>query len=71
MLLQNVIPDKEDKEELMDTINKGNFTMRILYDQLQNILKMGPVSSVMSMIPGFSNMAMPQVGALRIPVHVD
>lgn len=46
---------------MMETLSKGHFTLRILYEQLQNIMKMGPVSSVMSMIPGFSNMAMGKV----------
>ena len=45
----------------MDSIQKGNFTMRILKDQLQNILKMGPVGQVMGMIPGFANNMMPKV----------
>ena len=49
------------KEEIMDSIQKGNFTMRILKDQLQNILKMGPVGQVMGMIPGFANNMMPKV----------
>lgn len=47
----------------MDSIQKGNFTMRILKDQLQNILKMGPVGQVMGMIPGFNNAMMPKVRA--------
>lgn len=29
--------------------------MRILYEQLANIRKMGPVSQIMGMIPGFGN----------------
>ena len=52
------------KEEIMDSIQKGNFTMRILKDQLQNILKMGPVGQVMGMIPGFANNMMPKVPVL-------
>ena len=43
------------KDELMDSLSKGNFTMRILYEQLANIQKMGPVGQVMGMIPGLSN----------------
>ena len=39
----------------MDSLSKGNFTMRILYEQLANIQKMGPVGQVMGMIPGLSN----------------
>ena len=31
-----------------------------MYEQFANIMKMGPMSQVMSMIPGFSNAVMPQ-----------
>ena len=58
---QDVVPEDSMKEEIMDSIQKGNFTMRILKDQLQNILKMGPVGQVMGMIPGFANNMMPKV----------
>lgn len=60
---QDVVPEDSMKEEIMDSIQKGNFTMRILKDQLQNILKMGPVGQVMGMIPGFANNMMPKVCA--------
>ena len=43
--ISDVIP--EDKQpELLENITKGQFSMRILYDQFQNILKMGPMSQV-------------------------
>lgn len=45
----------------MEDVMKGNFTMRLLYDQLSNIMKMGSVSQLMSLIPGFSNSLMPKV----------
>lgn len=61
--IQDVVPEDSMKEEIMDSIQKGNFTMRILKDQLQNILKMGPVGQVMGMIPGFANNMMPKVFA--------
>ena len=61
IVLQDVVPEDQMKEEIMDSIQKGNFTMRILKDQLQNILKMGPVGQVMGMIPGFNNAMMPKV----------
>ena len=38
----------------MAEVQKGNFTMRMLREQLQNIQKMGPVSGIMGMIPGFN-----------------
>ena len=53
--LQDAVPEDQQKEELMESIGKGNFTMRILYEQLANIQKMGPVGQVMSMIPGLNN----------------
>lgn len=52
---QDAVPEEDTQQELMETIQKGNFTMRILYEQLGNILKMGPMGQMMSMIPGFSN----------------
>ena len=54
-VLQEAVPDDESKDELMDTLSKGNFTMRILYEQLANVQKMGSVGQIMSMIPGLSN----------------
>lgn len=53
--MQDAVPEDQQKEELMESISKGNFSLRILYEQLANIQKMGPVSQVMSMIPGMSN----------------
>jgi len=45
--ISEVLP--EDKQpELLENIAKGQFTMRILYEQFQNILKMGPMSQVRS-----------------------
>ena len=58
--VQDVIPDDGKQPEFLDTIVKGQFSMRILYEQFSNILKMGPMSQVMSLIPGFSNAVMPQ-----------
>ena len=54
-MMQDAVPEEDTQQELMETIQKGNFTMRILYEQLGNILKMGPMGQMMSMIPGFSN----------------
>ncbi|CAJ0572095.1 unnamed protein product, partial [Mesorhabditis spiculigera] len=43
----------EDNEELVKRIKHGQFTLRDMYEQFQNIMKMGPFSQIMSMIPGF------------------
>ncbi len=46
-LSQTVIPE-EDQPEMIEKIAKGNFTMRIMYEQFQNLTKMGPMSQVCS-----------------------
>ena len=56
MGLQEVVPQEESKnEELMEIMQKGAFSLRILYEQFANIQKMGPVGQIMGMIPGLSN----------------
>ncbi|KAL4440590.1 hypothetical protein ABPG75_003591 [Micractinium tetrahymenae] len=56
--VKDVIPEEEQQQELIDKISKGEFTLRIMYEQFANIMKMGPMGQVMSMIPGFSNAIM-------------
>uniref|UniRef100_A0A183CHZ4 Signal recognition particle 54 kDa protein n=1 Tax=Globodera pallida TaxID=36090 RepID=A0A183CHZ4_GLOPA len=46
----------EDNEDLIKRLKQGKyrqFTLRDMYEQFQNILKMGPFGQIMSMIPGF------------------
>uniref|UniRef100_A0A914VXH0 Signal recognition particle 54 kDa protein n=1 Tax=Plectus sambesii TaxID=2011161 RepID=A0A914VXH0_9BILA len=43
----------EENEELIERLKHGQFTLRDMYEQFQNIMKMGPFSQIMSMIPGF------------------
>ena len=38
----------------MNKIKHGEFTIRDMYEQFQNIMKMGPFGQIMGMIPGFS-----------------
>ncbi|KAI5611500.1 signal recognition particle 54 kDa protein [Silurus asotus] len=42
-----------DNEELIDKLKHGQFTLRDMYEQFQNIMKMGPIGQIMGMIPGF------------------
>lgn len=44
----------DDNEELLEKIKHGQFTLRDMYEQFQNIMKMGPFSQIIGMIPGFS-----------------
>ena len=46
--------NKGNNEELMNKIKQGEFTLRDMYEQFQNIMKMGPFGQIMGMIPGFS-----------------
>lgn len=50
--LKEVI-DIEKQPQLINRIAKGKFVLRDMYDQFQNVFKMGSLSKVMSMIPGF------------------
>jgi signal recognition particle GTPase len=53
--LLNLFSEKKlfDQPELMKKLQSGNatFTFRDMYDQFQNLLKMGPLSQVMNMLP--------------------
>ena len=46
--------NKGNNEELMNKIKHGEFTLRDMYEQYQNVMKMGPIGQVMGMIPGFN-----------------
>lgn len=45
----------DDNEELIKKLKQGHFTLRDMYEQFQNIMKMGPFGQIMGMIPGFSS----------------
>eukprot|EP00899_Mesostigma_viride_P005040 jgi/Mesvir1/14537/Mv05229-RA.1 len=57
--IQDVIP-ADQQPDLIQKLTEGQFSLRIMYEQFQNILKMGPLGQVMSMIPGFSAELMPK-----------
>ncbi|EOA40222.1 hypothetical protein CARUB_v10008947mg [Capsella rubella] len=57
--LQEVVP-KDQQPELLEKLSQGNFTLRIMYDQFQNILNMGPLKEVFSMLPGIGAEMMPK-----------
>ncbi|KAI8558956.1 hypothetical protein RHMOL_Rhmol04G0136600 [Rhododendron molle] len=50
----------QKQAEHMQKLLEGNFTLRIMYEQYQSILKMGPLGQVLSMLPGFSAELMPK-----------
>ncbi|RMY47317.1 hypothetical protein D0864_15092 [Hortaea werneckii] len=55
-LVEHVQSLKLDQKETMKNIQEGKFSVRDLRDQLQNIMKMGPLSKMAGMIPGLSSM---------------
>eukprot|EP00252_Welwitschia_mirabilis_P013853 TRINITY_DN3058_c0_g1_i1.p1 TRINITY_DN3058_c0_g1~~TRINITY_DN3058_c0_g1_i1.p1 ORF type:complete len:494 (-),score=93.72 TRINITY_DN3058_c0_g1_i1:154-1635(-) len=57
--IQEVVP-MDQQPELLQKLSEGNFTLRIMYEQFHNILKMGPIAQIFSMIPGFSAELMPK-----------
>ncbi|DAZ96753.1 TPA: hypothetical protein N0F65_012330 [Lagenidium giganteum] len=42
----------ENQEEMVQKFQKGVFTLRDMYKQFESVMKMGPLSKVMQMIPG-------------------
>lgn len=40
----------DDNDELIEKIKHGQFTMRDMYEQFQNIIKMGPFSQIMVLL---------------------
>jgi signal recognition particle subunit SRP54 len=59
-LIQNireVVPkDEEMNKELVNRLQRGEFSLRDMYDQFENIMKMGPLNKVMENLPGMSNL---------------
>ena len=46
----------DDNEELMEKLKHGQFTLRDMYEQFQNIMKMGPINQIMvKLLPSFKN----------------
>lgn len=45
----------EQNEEMMKRIEKGQFSLKDLYEQFQQIMQLGPLSKIVSMMPGMSS----------------
>lgn len=55
-LVEHVQSLKLDQKDTLKHIQEGTFTVRDMRDQLQNIMKMGPLSKMAGMIPGLGAM---------------
>jgi signal recognition particle subunit SRP54 len=62
--LVDVVKDAglDKQTDMMERLQQGVFTMRDMRDQLTNILKAGPLSNILSMLPGMSADLMPKGG---------
>ncbi|EWM21521.1 signal recognition particle 54 kda protein [Nannochloropsis gaditana] len=49
---------KERQEAMAQRLVKGQFTLRDMYEQFENVMKLGPLSKVMGMLPGFPSFLM-------------
>ena len=61
-LLEKVrdVVDEEKAEDLTKRFMEGKFNLIDLYEQMNAMKKMGPLSKVMELIPGFSGMKIPK-----------
>jgi len=51
---------EESAEDLSKRFMKGDFNLNDLYEQMSAMRKMGPLSKIMEMIPGFGQIKMPK-----------
>jgi len=51
---------EEDAEDLGKRFLKGDFSLLDLYEQMQAMKKMGPLTKIVEMIPGFSSVKLPK-----------
>jgi len=55
-LMQTIgsVVKKVDQGEMIARIQQGQFSLRDMYEQFENIMQMGPLNQVMEMVPGMS-----------------
>eukprot|EP00123_Amoebidium_parasiticum_P018420 comp24197_c0_seq4/m.44421 comp24197_c0_seq4/g.44421 ORF comp24197_c0_seq4/g.44421 comp24197_c0_seq4/m.44421 type:complete len:524 (-) comp24197_c0_seq4:65-1636(-) len=69
--LVNLVQDLklDDNKDLINKLQQGQFSLRDMYEQLQNVMKMGPMNKIMGMLPGMEGMmdpSMAQEGTKRL-----
>ena len=57
--VKEVVPE-EKAEDLTKRFMEGNFNLKDLYEQMKAMRKMGPLSKIMELIPGFSALKLPK-----------
>ena len=61
-LMEAMNGSPDDKDELMEKMSKGEFTLRDMYKQFQRVMNMGPLNKVMGMVPGMPEYLVPKSG---------
>ncbi len=57
--VKQVVPE-EKAEDLTKRFMEGNFNLKDLYEQMKAMRKMGPLSKIMELVPGFSTLKLPK-----------
>lgn len=60
-----------DEKEMMKKIEKGEFYLKDFYDQFQQLMSLGPLSKVLEMMPGMSNMKVDDEGFKKMVCVFD
>lgn len=73
-VFQEALP-ADKAPELAKRLQEGKFTLRDMKEQLNNILKMGPLGKVMEMMPGHLNQFLPHLkgneGNAKIKIMIN
>ncbi|KAF9761534.1 Signal recognition particle 54 kDa protein [Nosema granulosis] len=59
-----------DEKEVVEKLKKGSFTLKDFYTQYQQLLSLGPMTKLLEMIPGFSNMPLPNEQMFKKIVYI-
>ena len=54
--------DEDSQKVMREKMAKGQFTLRDMYSQFQNVMRMGPLNKIAGMIPGMPDYLVPQNG---------
>jgi signal recognition particle subunit SRP54 len=66
----NEVITKDKQKEMAKKISTGNFSLRDMYEQLQAIMQMGPISQIMDLIPGLGQFLNQIPNAKNVDVSV-
>lgn len=56
------VTDSKTQEQLMERMSKGEFTLRMMYQQFEKVMNMGPLNKLVGMMPGMPDYLVPKGG---------